>query len=207
MRASSHISGPREPSRRRGELRVAALLDAAAETFAEKGYEAATMTEIALRARASIGSLYQFFPSKEALAGALVSRYGERLESSLAELAGRAKELTPERFANALVDLRLELRVERTATLALVDARHAMGNRVHLREAMRAHLANALRAMNPALPRAKALAMAIVVLGVVKLAPTFVEEDPRGRVGLIRELRSLLSLYVAGARPARSLRA
>src|ERR1700722_12893791 len=92
MRTSSHISAPREPSRRRGELRVAALLDAAAATFSEKGYEAATMTGIALRAGASIGSLYQFFPSKETLAGALVTRYGERLESSLAGLARPAEE-------------------------------------------------------------------------------------------------------------------
>ncbi len=199
MRATSHISAPREPSRRRGELRVAALLDAAAATFSEKGYEAATMTQIALRAGASIGSLYQFFPSKEALAGAMLARYGERLQSSMAELAGRAKELTPHHLADALIDLRLELRVERAATLALVDARHAAGERARIRESIRAHLADALRAVNPALPHARARAKAIVVLGVLKLVPAFVEEDPRDTVGLIRELRALLSLYLARA--------
>ena len=54
--------------RRRGRERVAALLAAAATVFAERGYEAATMTEVAARAGASIGSLYQFFPTKELLA-------------------------------------------------------------------------------------------------------------------------------------------
>jgi AcrR family transcriptional regulator len=206
MRAHSHIDAPRQPTRRRGELRVAALLEAAAATFAQQGYEAATMSAIALRAGASIGSLYQFFPSKEALAGELVTRYGQRLESSLAEVAGRAKGLTPQGFADALVDLRLQLRRERAAMLALIEARHSIGDRARLREAMRAHMSNVLRALNPAIPSAKARAMAIVVLAVLKLVPALVEEDPRETVGLIRELRGLLSRYVAGARAPRSRR-
>jgi AcrR family transcriptional regulator len=68
----------KEPKRERGKQRVAALIDAGAELFAEKGYEATTMTEIASRAGAAIGSLYQFFPSKEALAEALFDRFAER---------------------------------------------------------------------------------------------------------------------------------
>ena len=67
---------PLEPKRRRGELRVASLLAAAAEVIAERGYEAATMAEIAARAGAQIGSLYHFFPNKEVLADALIERDG-----------------------------------------------------------------------------------------------------------------------------------
>ena len=40
------------------------------------------MTEIAQRAGAAIGSLYQFFPSKEALAEALFDRFAERAAAS-----------------------------------------------------------------------------------------------------------------------------
>ena len=54
----------RIPTQDRGKLRVEALLDAAEAVLAEKGYDAATMTEIAERAGASIGSLYQYFPTK-----------------------------------------------------------------------------------------------------------------------------------------------
>jgi AcrR family transcriptional regulator len=39
---------------------VAALLDAAGSGFADRGFDGATMTEIAARAGASIGLLYQF---------------------------------------------------------------------------------------------------------------------------------------------------
>jgi AcrR family transcriptional regulator len=47
--------------------------------FAEKGYDAVTMTEVAARAGAPIGSLYQFFPSKETLADALLDRLDDAL--------------------------------------------------------------------------------------------------------------------------------
>ena len=43
--------------------------------FAEVGYEAATTNLIAQRAETSIGSLYEFFPNKEALARSLADRY------------------------------------------------------------------------------------------------------------------------------------
>src|ERR1700719_1418410 len=91
---------PKEPKRKRGKVRVAALLDAGASLFAEKGYEAATMTEVALRAGASIGSLYQFFPSKEVLAEALFNRYIEHVASLLEDMVKRAPGLSPVRLAD-----------------------------------------------------------------------------------------------------------
>jgi len=50
---------------------VSALVAAAAAVFVRRGYEGATMTEIAAQAGASIGSLYQFFPTKPLIAEAL----------------------------------------------------------------------------------------------------------------------------------------
>ena len=47
----------RAPQRERGKRRVAALREAAVTLFAEKGYDAVTMTEVAARAGAPIGSL------------------------------------------------------------------------------------------------------------------------------------------------------
>lgn len=43
-------------------------MEAAAAVIAEKGYEGATMAEIAARSGTKIGSLYRFFPNKESLA-------------------------------------------------------------------------------------------------------------------------------------------
>ena len=65
----------RIPRQERGERRIAAILDAAEGVIAEVGYEAATTNAIAARAHTSIGSLYQFFPNKEAIVRALSDRY------------------------------------------------------------------------------------------------------------------------------------
>lgn len=64
-----------KPQQKRSERRVAAILNAASELFAEVGYEAATIILIAQRAGTSVGSIYQFFTSKEAILRALVDRY------------------------------------------------------------------------------------------------------------------------------------
>jgi AcrR family transcriptional regulator len=58
--------------RRRKDARPAELLDAALEVFAEKGFAAARMEDIAARAGAAKGTLYLYFPSKEAVFEALV---------------------------------------------------------------------------------------------------------------------------------------
>jgi AcrR family transcriptional regulator len=55
------------------------ILHAAAELFAEAGYESATTNAIAARAEISIGSLYQYFPDKDAILQALADRYLEQL--------------------------------------------------------------------------------------------------------------------------------
>jgi AcrR family transcriptional regulator len=65
----------RQPRQARGQRRIDELLDAADRVFADVGYEAATTNAIAREAGASVGSLYQFFPDKEALLLALANRY------------------------------------------------------------------------------------------------------------------------------------
>ncbi|MFI8104270.1 TetR/AcrR family transcriptional regulator [Streptomyces sp. NPDC086023] len=59
-----------KPRRRqaRGERRVAQLLEAAAGVFCRSGYAAASTNAIAREAGVSPGTLYQFFPNKEAIA-------------------------------------------------------------------------------------------------------------------------------------------
>ena len=75
MGSQTEIAPRRIPVQQRGEQRVAELLEAAATIFAEVGYEAATMRDIAGHAGASIGSLYQFFPNKDVVARAIKTQY------------------------------------------------------------------------------------------------------------------------------------
>jgi len=172
----------------RGKRRVEALLDAAAWAFGEKGYDGATMTEIAARADTAIGSLYQFFPSKEALADALLTRYGERLEAGLQLIESRAAALGPAGLAAALVDLMLELRGDRASAIALLEARDVAGvSRAALRQMMLRQLSASLLAAGPAIGVARAQTMSFVLLHAMKAIRGLPRKrsggDGRGRRG------------------------
>jgi AcrR family transcriptional regulator len=71
----------RAPRQARGQRRIDAILQAAADEFAAVGYEATTTNAIARRAGTSIGSLYQFFPNKDAILEALAARYEAQLRA------------------------------------------------------------------------------------------------------------------------------
>ena len=186
------------PKRERGRLRVAAILDAGAAVFSEKGYDAATMTEVAARARTAIGSLYRFFPSKDVLADALLMRFAERLDTGLGEILARATRLGPGDLAAALVELWLELASDRAVAVVLVDAQtDSADRRAQLRDSARRRLAAILVAADRSLPKAKAEAMARVVLHLLKAVPGFAQEDASGRKDSVAELRAVLALYLA----------
>ena len=70
------------PKRQRGRDRVAAILEAATQLFIDQG-AAVTMTEIAARSGTAIGSLYRFFPTRDALVATLLERYTEDLHRAL----------------------------------------------------------------------------------------------------------------------------
>ncbi|WP_199702400.1 TetR/AcrR family transcriptional regulator [Jiangella rhizosphaerae] len=63
----------------RGQARIEQILMAAAEAFAESGYEATSTNTIAAKAGISPGSLYQFFANKDDIAHALAERYAAQL--------------------------------------------------------------------------------------------------------------------------------
>jgi AcrR family transcriptional regulator len=185
------------PKRARGMQRVAELLDAGAVLIAEQGYDATTMTQIAERAGASIGSLYQFFPSKEVLAEALFGRYVEHVASLLEDMVKRAPGLSPVRLADLLVDLILDLRSDRDAAVALSSAiAGIVERRKPLRSATRRHIAAILRAANPKL-REKAAGEAAALIGhVLKIVPTLAKEEEDGGQALVAQARKMLAAYI-----------
>ena len=71
----------RQPRQARAQERIERILDTAEQVFAEVGFDSATTNLIATQAGTSIGSLYEFFPNKEALAKALAQRYVEAIGS------------------------------------------------------------------------------------------------------------------------------
>src|SRR5262249_33293977 len=101
----------KRPLQARSQRTVELVLKAAAQVFARRGYAGATTNHIAEHAGVSIGSLYEYFPSKDALLVALLEahiRDGEAvLQRAAAEIAGTDLGLvaTVRHLVKAMVDL------------------------------------------------------------------------------------------------------
>ena len=194
---STDTAVAKAPKRARGVQRVAELLDAGAALFAENGYEATTMTQIAQRAGASIGSLYQFFPTKEVLAEVLFGRYVERLASLLQDLERRAPGLSPARLADKLVDVMLDVRSELHAAAALSSSVSGIVERRQpLRGATRRQIAAILRAANPRLREKTAAEAGALIANVLKIVPTLAKEEEDSGQALLAQARKMLAAYI-----------
>jgi len=82
----------RNPSQGRAQHTVAAIFEATGMLAAEEGGEALTTNRIAERAGVSIGTLYQYFPTKEAIVEAMVKEERARVMRELDALLGRIGE-------------------------------------------------------------------------------------------------------------------
>jgi AcrR family transcriptional regulator len=83
MSANNYLR--RKPQQKRGKQRVEKILVAAAEVFAESGFAAATIQQIADRASTAVGSIYQFFPDKLAIFHALFTEHLQQVDILEAE--------------------------------------------------------------------------------------------------------------------------
>ena len=187
----------RIPRQSRGRRRVDALLDAAAAEISHAGYDAATMCSIADRAGAAIGSLYQFFPNKEAVAQALRQRYCDEFERTWAPLARQARRGSLEELVNRLVDSTVAFIEQHPAFLALLDAPAAMHVSPAVRERFQRLVATFLLARRPRMAPEKARRLATVTLQMIK-GMNFLYRDlaPRARRRYVEEFRILLLRYL-----------
>ena len=183
----------RTPKRQRGHDRVAILLDAAAKVFFQRGYDSATMTEIAAEARSSIGSLYQFFPTKPLLAEALHIERLERLKAVLQELAEKSAGLSAADIGEAIFN-RLGAFIEEFPEYPVLAARRDIPKerKMRSRTELKEHIAAILRRATPPINDEVALMSAIILellrIAVVAANEPEAAEDRR----LVRELRLML---------------
>jgi AcrR family transcriptional regulator len=110
--ARTQSAEPRkQPRQRRSAETVARILDAAARIFDERGYRSTTTNHVAEAAGVSIGSLYQYFPNKDALLVALAEHHIESLAQQFGErlISLREQRPTLEEVVRMLLDLTVEL--------------------------------------------------------------------------------------------------
>lgn len=128
------------PRQGRSAETVRAIVEAAARILERDGLGAFTTNAVAERAGVSIGSLYQYFPGKEALLGALIVRETSLLiagwEDAVADADGR-------RALQALIAAAVDHQLHRPTLARLLDVEEA---RLPFDDDIR-HVAHRLRAI------------------------------------------------------------
>lgn len=183
---------------------VATLLEAATRVFVKEGYAKATTNRIAAAAGVSVGSLYQYFPGKDAIAVELLRRYRDGLVELV---AARLAPVTKETFASVVRDLIGELlraeginpalhRVLIEQVLRTSARREMLG----FEERLEAVLADAMRRADVALEDAE-LSSFLLVRVVLSVVQSVVVDRPRFKTATMAdELTHLVIGYVAAPR-------
>lgn len=96
-RLASHVQWVKPPQQSRSQETLERLLDAAEAVLSEKGFEQATVAEIAARAKSSVGAFYARFQDKDALLRCLHDRFCQEA------LATADEALNPERWSGAAI--------------------------------------------------------------------------------------------------------
>jgi AcrR family transcriptional regulator len=85
------------------------LIDAATQVLQAQGYDAFNTNRVAERAGVSIGSLYQYFPHKQALIEAIVVRHVTQLASSISAGLAQARAMPVGEAMDVLVQATIDV--------------------------------------------------------------------------------------------------
>jgi len=188
----------RVPQQDRGERRVADVLEAAAAVIAEVGYEAATMTQVAEHAGASIGALYQYFPNKEAIVRTLRLQYADEMGTRWASLAVQGSRLSIKQLVDRIFDVVVDFMEDRPAYIPLLNAPRNYKRDPAARNRLRQHFATLFRERRPEMTQEGAFRVANVTVQVVKgMNPLYADAKPAERVEIVREFKLLLTSYLS----------
>ncbi|SEG70886.1 DNA-binding transcriptional regulator, AcrR family [Thermomonospora echinospora] len=179
------------------------MLDACAEILDESGYDGLSTTRIAQRAEVAIGSVYQFFPDKRAVAQALALRnletFGERVSRLLAEESFAHWSDTVGAIIDIFVDMNRTvpgfrvLRFGDVADVNLLD--ESADNNSVVAERLRLLIVGVFGVADTP-ETARAISIAVEAAdAVLKMA---FRRDPDGDPAVLAEAKRLIHGYLAG---------
>jgi len=185
----------------RGLLRVEEILAAAGTLFAEHGYDNVTTNMITARAGVSPGSLYQFFPNKEAIAKAFAADATEQLARVYDSMwSPEVLALPLQSFLSTFIDrfiafnrtypgyLTLELGSTLSPSLALVLAELQQGLQTRLDALLAAYWPHSTREQ-------RQLPLLVSYRLFLALLPLVLRGDEEHQRAIVRELKAMLYRY------------
>jgi AcrR family transcriptional regulator len=188
----------KQPRQARARHTVEAIIEASARILEEQGHGGFTTNAVAELAGVSIGTLYQYFPDKDALLGALIARE----TTLLVEEAEAASRMTAGHEAlDALVEAAVRHQVRRPRLARLLDFEEARlpldaGTQV-VRSRFTAILAEILA--RPDLPKQPDMAAAVgdvaaIIRGMIDAAG---ERCEHGQEALVARVRRAVFGYLS----------
>jgi AcrR family transcriptional regulator len=209
---TSEVAPRREPRQARSKERVERILDVAAAIVDERGVDAVTTNAIAAEAELPVGTIYQFFPNRQAVLHALLARGLDALDARFQPLLAPAHDDEPLAVTvDAVVDALAAAYTEIPALAALVQGLRADPRFAAVADANNERIAGWLvelvRRQVPGLPAARMRAIAttaVVATDAVLMAwlrAVRAGGKARGRP-ILDELRALLVAYLGQVLPA-----
>ena len=98
----------KKASQERSRATVDALVEATARILVREGFEKTSTNRIAEVAGVSVGSLYQYFPGKEALVAAVIDRHNEEIMALVRAALVEVAEMPIEKAVRRLVTVAIE---------------------------------------------------------------------------------------------------
>src|SRR5436189_3017781 len=107
--ARKPVTKPRKnASQERSRSTVDALIEATARILVREGFDKASTNRIAEVAGVSVGSLYQYYPGKEALVAAVIDRHNQDImrvvRAALAEVSSQPVETAVRRLVAVAIE-------------------------------------------------------------------------------------------------------
>jgi AcrR family transcriptional regulator len=150
------ISARKRPRQERSAQLVADVLEAAVRVLVRDGAQRFTTARVAEEAGVSVGSLYQYFPNKEAILFRLQSDEWDQTGALLESILARSNEPAQDRLRSMVRAFFQSEREEASLRTALKDAAPLYRDAPEVREHRETVMRQSLAFMNEALPEVPA---------------------------------------------------
>lgn len=178
----SAIAPRKRPRQARSAATVELILEGAARILEAGGLAAFNTNALAARAGVSIGSLYQYFPSKEAILAEMIRRKRARLLEDIRAQVGKARGCDLASAVDGLVRAGLAHRLHRPQLALSLEYAEIMlpidGETRALKQEIVAEVANLLAMHGVIDPWTSARDVAALTRGMIDAAGLFGETDP-----------------------------
>lgn len=201
---TQHAHLKRVPRQERSQQRFETIVAVALRLFGENGYEAVSMREIARESDCPIASVYQYFPTKQAIVKEIWVRYSQTVREALAGDLQRFVEAQRldggDELIDRMVDLITELQlsspayVEVWGCIAATPELRALNDQDTLNSA--ALIAEAILAIRPEADRERMEGLTLMLTeagsSITKLTLSLPEEQRNRIIGQLKQSMKIL---------------